>query len=441
MTETPNHRYNVPDAGTTDWHIPLNENWDRLDTDIEIRDIEGHLAEYVPRAGAKYLATDTENVFVGDGETWGRLTSTGVEPRFESLRTQRLNGVYYIDPATETYTDLQAALDELGDRPGTVVVGRGTLNVPDNVVVPSNTVLRGEGMFSSTLRLADDASLSLAGTVRIIGDNVVVSDLGIDGNKTNNEFTESHEHCLYTSGVADVLIARVHAHNAPGYGIDPHDEDDVVPTERITIRSCISHDNEYHGIALAGVQRGVVSGCYSSRNGKHGIDLTDELGHDITVSDCYSFENGGNGLVVHNGTETVRVIGGSYSDNEGDGVRFGSSGDVESGLSVLGAVIERNGTYGCRVRPTDNGTVANCTIRNNCRLSGNAEVSIQTDSSRGSAGTIVRGNRIHTTSTYAIDERDGTGPSLITANLVSGSYSTALRTAHPDTVVANNMVR
>lgn len=38
MPQTPNHGYNVPNECATDWHIPLNENFESYDTDIEIRD-------------------------------------------------------------------------------------------------------------------------------------------------------------------------------------------------------------------------------------------------------------------------------------------------------------------------------------------------------------------------------------------------------------------
>ncbi|MFH5800278.1 right-handed parallel beta-helix repeat-containing protein [Haladaptatus sp. CMAA 1911] len=82
---TDNHRYDTPQSGTTDWHRPLNRNFERLDTDVEIRDDEEMRDTYAPKLGAKYLATDTENEFVGDGEEWRPLQSSGVSPTFESL--------------------------------------------------------------------------------------------------------------------------------------------------------------------------------------------------------------------------------------------------------------------------------------------------------------------------------------------------------------------
>ena len=74
-----NHRYNTPEAGTLDWHIPLNENFERLDQDVEIRDVEANLGDYTPSAGAKFLATDSGATYTGDGSNWnlvGYVTRT-----------------------------------------------------------------------------------------------------------------------------------------------------------------------------------------------------------------------------------------------------------------------------------------------------------------------------------------------------------------------------
>lgn len=85
MTETPNHGYNVPEEGTKDWHLPLNENFEQYDTDIEVRDTSGNRGDYEPKAGAKFFALDTGTVFVGDGNDWIEVDSTGPDPDLETL--------------------------------------------------------------------------------------------------------------------------------------------------------------------------------------------------------------------------------------------------------------------------------------------------------------------------------------------------------------------
>lgn len=78
---TDNHNYNTPTEGTLNWDVPLNENFNQLDTDVEIRDVDGNKSSYTPTAGAKFLATDTGTVYVGDGTNWqelGSLTNVSV---------------------------------------------------------------------------------------------------------------------------------------------------------------------------------------------------------------------------------------------------------------------------------------------------------------------------------------------------------------------------
>ncbi len=74
MGQTPNHGYNVPEEGAEDWHEPLNENFERHDTDIEIRGPEAALEDYEPKDGAKFLAIDTGRMYIGDGDLWEELT-------------------------------------------------------------------------------------------------------------------------------------------------------------------------------------------------------------------------------------------------------------------------------------------------------------------------------------------------------------------------------
>lgn len=75
----------MPDEGSTDWHLPLNANFEQLDTDVEIRDTEGQLDTYEPKDGAKFFAVDTGAVFVGDGESWARssLSTLSVSDSFQ----------------------------------------------------------------------------------------------------------------------------------------------------------------------------------------------------------------------------------------------------------------------------------------------------------------------------------------------------------------------
>lgn len=73
MADTDNNEYNRPAQGSTDWHIPLNENFTQLDTDVEIRDTDSNRSNYTPKDKAKFVATDTHEVYLGDGNNWNKI--------------------------------------------------------------------------------------------------------------------------------------------------------------------------------------------------------------------------------------------------------------------------------------------------------------------------------------------------------------------------------
>jgi hypothetical protein len=85
---TNNHEYNIPEEGQTDWHIPLNENFEKIDADVEIRAPEEDRSEYEPKPGAKFLAQDTGRVYLGNGSEWQRLPTSGEDPTFESVNAE-----------------------------------------------------------------------------------------------------------------------------------------------------------------------------------------------------------------------------------------------------------------------------------------------------------------------------------------------------------------
>lgn len=70
---TTNHGYQIPEKGENDWHIPLNDNFDAIDTDIPIADADGAKSEYKPIDRSLYIAIDTATLYVGDGTQWNEL--------------------------------------------------------------------------------------------------------------------------------------------------------------------------------------------------------------------------------------------------------------------------------------------------------------------------------------------------------------------------------
>ncbi|MBV0902740.1 hypothetical protein [Haloarcula salina] len=144
-------RYTTPAEGTLDWHVPLNENFDKLDTHVELRDAESNIGQYDPRAGSKFLATDTGTVYIGDGSNWNRIGSLSAS---DSSVSEADDGSLIAPPG-----DVQSVIDQ-ASKSHTWAQG------------PSRTVklVSGENYFpSDTIKLRRNVRLECNGA-RIVPD-------------------------------------------------------------------------------------------------------------------------------------------------------------------------------------------------------------------------------------------------------------------------------
>lgn len=112
---TGNHDYNTPSKGTTDWHISLNSNFEALDTDIEIRDQKSALGNYKPKDGAKFLATDTGDIYLGDGSNWNAVGSISGDETETAVYVKNY-------PGSDLATKVQSALADLPNGSGRIIV-------------------------------------------------------------------------------------------------------------------------------------------------------------------------------------------------------------------------------------------------------------------------------------------------------------------------------
>lgn len=90
MPNTPNHNYEQPNKGTSDWNVPLNDNFGELDTDVEIRDTNANRTQYTAKPGAKFFATDTGDIYLGVGGNWNHIASSGQTPTFQDRAVSQL---------------------------------------------------------------------------------------------------------------------------------------------------------------------------------------------------------------------------------------------------------------------------------------------------------------------------------------------------------------
>jgi hypothetical protein len=270
MPQTPNHGYNVPNEGAQDWHIPLNQNFRQYDTDIEIRDAAGNRGDYRPKQGAKFLASDTGAVYIGDGSGWNRIGTTGSTPTLSTLnpdseflgvaRSSRVTPSEYFGIGTPASDDEYGGMyvdGEAGSRPfyGYSIGGDprawhyyhgGTeewrLNVDGDAmrVTPSGGVGIGGSPAGNRLRVVPGSDDPFA--VLAEGDVSVQGDLDVVGNKNFTQTVDTDDgerEVVYTateagtphteaSGVAELEDGRAEIGLPDHFGWVTDDEEPLV---------------------------------------------------------------------------------------------------------------------------------------------------------------------------------------------------------------------
>lgn len=153
-----NHEYNTPSAGTSDWHVPLNENFEKLDTDVEIRDENANRGQYEPKDGALFRATDTGDVYLGDGSNW-------VEHNPPSESTGGGGSGTVSDGATVAGRgEVQSAIDNVATNKDFGNGTRGVVRLKANTVYrPSETwkLKRGVVLDCTGARIEPDADIDV----------------------------------------------------------------------------------------------------------------------------------------------------------------------------------------------------------------------------------------------------------------------------------------
>lgn len=166
------HNYNIPDRGEKNWHKPLNENFERIDRDIEIRDTEANLEQYSHTPGIKYLATDTGRLYIGTDSEWRPLpiVAGAGSPKIVCYSS---DGKGFAETSVNTYTGncifeaAQSAIDEqITAESGNVdiFIQPGTYNLTQGIKIETNGIdnIRIESPGWSQVHLNTDSVSSRA---------------------------------------------------------------------------------------------------------------------------------------------------------------------------------------------------------------------------------------------------------------------------------------
>lgn len=166
MSETPNHNYNVPEAGSQNWHNPLNENFETLEVEVEIRDDgDPDTNGYEPEAGTKYLDTENGTIFLGIGSAW--------EPAFVLARDESDGAAFDGTLVVEAQNEVGISGHASGD--GESVGVKGTVDSADGygLYTPDAAKIGGTVETEGSWRVEIDGerALEMGATETAVPDN------------------------------------------------------------------------------------------------------------------------------------------------------------------------------------------------------------------------------------------------------------------------------
>lgn len=400
-----NNRYNVPEPGTTDWHIPLNENFERLNIEAEIRDLSGNRSQHDPTAGSKYLATDTGEVFLGDGDQWNSIGSLGSGSGSADTESTATYNVYIRETASGSY----AAYDADGSQ-----ISGGT-NAP------------------AVLQAGIDSCPS-GGSIRVVGDFDIDTSVSLGDGKR----LVGYDATITITETADNIGNR-------GFAIEVCNGS-TESTQRLQ-RDAAARDNEIYVSDAASFSEGdhlyiqrdetFVAGKKSGKqySEKHLVDRVDTNNDVLYLMEgvYFDYPTADNAEVTRIVPDSGHLEGFTVSNETEDPYGNYSFANAVRGHNVTcrNLTLENVGMFGLGFDECYGSTVTGCRIRGIQRDGRGYGIRLRA----GCANTLISNNHIqacrHTIAhNYGSGDRGMPRKTLVTGNVLLGSHQGACIDAH-----------
>lgn len=271
MTNTPNHNYNTPEKGETNWHSPLNKNFEKLDVEVEIRDNEANKADYEPKEGSKYEAIDSGAVYYGNGDTWvltdrevGELSSTSISTG-EYLKAGDSTTAVVAPSVDTAFDSVQTAIDN--DHKDIIIAEEITEN---NIKIKNwYTRIRGSGN-GHFQTINDPADGNPVFYIDDQTNHVHISNLRVEGDAQSGPVIDTRVSDVY--GPAGVWVVRDCLFNAgPIILLGPRNKLIEVKVNNVNETAFdpewTSPDYETKAaLMMNGATTGIMGGSYSNKN-------------------------------------------------------------------------------------------------------------------------------------------------------------------------------
>jgi len=275
------------------------------------------------------------------------------------------------------YTDIQSAINALPASGGVVYIREGTYTVSSSIaIISSNVTLVGAGA-ATKIFLANGANVDVISATW--GQNIVIANLCIDGNKANQ-----------TAASSGIKFTNV---------------------ENSRISGCRIEKSKDCGVYLDSSSRNVITNSTVESGGNLGIYLSSSNNNTVMGNTIES--NSDDGIHLYSGSNNNTVMGNTIESNSSDGIFCSGSNNN----TVMGNTIESNSGIGIYLYSgSNNNTVMGNTIKSNssdgifCNGANNNTITGNTSESNGGSGiqlysssnNSVTGNTIKSNGSYGI---------------------------------------
>lgn len=243
------------------------------------------------------------------------------------------------------FDDIQEAINALGPEGGVIYIKEGTYLMNSWIeITNSNIHITGTG--AGTVLYAKDSSPDFYFLYANTKENIIISDLSIDGNKNNQPGTTDLTG-IYLNQCKNCRIENVFIKNLQGsaWGIRTFSTDDT--KGRHVITNCLLNDNEVtDGIEISD-QNCVISNNTLRRNGEYGKGITLSFFNNNVVSSNTIKNYGSSGICIHYANKNIIISNISTSNDDGIDLDSYSDRNIVLGnicLDNSGSQIANNGT-------------------------------------------------------------------------------------------------
>jgi parallel beta-helix repeat protein len=295
----------------------------------------------------------------------GTVTRTVAAKLFDFINAADFGAVG--DGITDDTIALQAAITAAY---GAVLYLPGKTYLVSALTIASGISISGAGYARTTIKLK--ASANTIPLTISAANNVVLSDLTVDGNKAANASGFS---CVRTTGACDAPeFHRVRFLNAKTDGLSQ-----AGTVSKMVVSGCVAEYCGNDGFSISSATTSLITGNRSNNNGRFGIVVTSDYNR-VVGNTCYSNTSTGIALV---GGDYCVATGNSCFGNTGHGLQFNAcTNSIQSGNNCSSNGLSGlDQTLGC----------TNCTTIGNLSW-GNTVRGIEIDS--GTYQAIVTGNTV-----------------------------------------------